>query len=320
MKQVLIGAAALAVVALFEGLFHTLAFFSERRREELRRRLQAGRGGGDGAALSLLRQGRLSAIPALDELLRAMPLLGRLERLIEQSQAGTTVARLLVVSAVAAAAGAALGLAVGGPALAFLLLSAAGAAPTLRLSAMRARRDRKLSEQLPSALDMMARSLRAGHALTAAFKLVASEMPAPINLEFGRAYEEQNLGMSFDRAVLQMTARAPGNRDLKIFAVSVIVQKETGGNLVEILEKIAETIRLRYQFYGKLAALCAEGRLSGVVLGVLPIFTGLLLAVINPRYATALVSSPMGRGFLIYAVASWFLGLIWLRAMGKVEL
>jgi tight adherence protein B len=319
MKHLLIGVVALAVVALVEGIVHTINFFSERRREELRRRLQAlGDGGGGGP--SLLRRGRVSAIPFFDDLLRGIPLLERLETLLDQTQSGSTVVRLLVVSAVAAVAGGFVGLATRTPVLGVLLVAAGALGPTLRLYSLRERRSRKISEQLPSALDMMARSLRAGHALTSAFKLVATEMPSPINLEFARAYEEQNLGMSFERAVVQMTSRAPGNRDLKIFAVSVIVQKETGGNLVEILEKIADTIRQRYQFYGKLAALSAEGMISGVVLGVLPVATGLLMAIVNPSYSGILFSTQQGRFFLTYAVLSWMVGLIWLRQMGKVEL
>ena len=166
---------------------------------------------------------------------------------------------------------------------------------------------------------MMARSLRAGHSLTSAFKLVAVEMPGPINLEFARAYEEQNLGVSFYRAVQQMIDRVPGNSDLQIFGVSVIVQKETGGNLVEMLEKLADTIRARYQFYGKLAALTAEGQMSGLVLGALPIATALFLMFVNIGYISALVTKPMGRAILAYTMISWFVGLLWLRQMGKVE-
>ena len=112
----------------------------------------------------------------------------------------------------------------------------------------RSQRSTKLSQQLPDALEMMARSLRAGHALQSAFKMVATEMPTPVSIEFARAFEEQKLGMPFEKAVADMTLRAPDNQDLKIFALSVIVQKETGGNLVEIIEKIADTIRGREKF------------------------------------------------------------------------
>jgi tight adherence protein B len=319
MKHFLIGVGALAVVALFEGLYHTLGFFAERRREELRRRLQT-LGGSEVGRLSLLRQGKLASLPFLDDLLRGVPVLERLETMLDQAQVSITVAQLLTYSGLAAAAGAVLGF------VAARLMGALGLAllgalmPLLVVSSIRAKRARKLSEQLPDALDMMARSLQAGHALTSAFKLVASEMPSPIAVEFGRAFEEQNLGVSFERAVLQMTARAPQNPDLKIFAVSVIVQKETGGNLVEILEKIAETIRARYRFYGKVRGLTAEGRVSGIVLGILPIGTALLMTILNPSYLAPLVASPLGRNILLYAVVSWIVGLFWLHQMAKVDL
>jgi tight adherence protein B len=318
MKQFLIALGALAVVALFEGLYHTMRFFSERRREELRRRLQS-LGDAEANEFSLLRQGKLSGLPFLDDLLRELPLAERLERLVDQAQVSLTVAQLLTLSGFTALAGATLAVVLSSPLVAPPLALVGGLLPTLVVYSIRQKRGRRISEQLPDALDMMARSLRAGHALTSAFKLVASEMPNPIAVEFGRAFEEQNLGMSFERAVLQMVKRAPANRDLKIFAVSVIIQKETGGNLVEILEKIAETIRARYRFYGKLRTLTAEGRISGVVLGVLPIATALAMLATNPSYLHPLVTTPMGNGFLAYAVGSWLVGLLWLRQMAKVE-
>ena len=318
MNNILIGAAALAMVALVEGLYYGLKFLAERQREDLERRLQAV-GTGSEAWPTLLRAGRLSSNAVLGELLGGMPLLDRMAALLEQAQVGGTVATQLLVSALLALAGAVAGLSLHSPVMGALLFAAGGATPTLRLLFARARRSRQISEQLPSALDMMARSLRAGHSLTSAFKLVAVEMPGPINLEFARAYEEQNLGVSFYRAVEQMTKRVSDNSDLNIFAVSVIVQKETGGNLVEMLEKLADTIRARYQFYGKLAALTAESQMSGYVLGALPIATALFLMFVNLQYISALVTKPMGRVILTYTMISWFVGLIWLRQMGKVE-
>jgi tight adherence protein B len=205
----------------------------------------------------------------------------------------------------------------GAPALAIGLLAAA--VPTALVWSARIKRSEKLSEQLPDALDMMSRSLRAGHSLSAAFRLVASEMPAPASVEFGRAYEEQKLGLAVDEAVVNMTGRCPLNRDLKIFAVSLTVQKETGGNLAEILDNIAETIRERYRFYGKLAALTAEGRTSGLVLGSLPVAMMLFLAVANPKYLTRLFDNPIGQMILLYAIVSWVLGGLWMKRMAKVE-
>jgi tight adherence protein B len=190
--------------------------------------------------------------------------------------------------------------------------------PFLLLTVARAKRSNRLSEQLPEALEMMSRSLRAGHALTSAFEVVATEMPEPVSVEFARAFESQRLGLSVDRAIVQMTERAPGNRDLKIFAVSAVIQRETGGNLAEILGNIAETIRARYRFYGKLRALTAEGRASAVVLGALPIVVTVVLRIVNPKYFLVLLSGS-GRVILLFAILSWLVGLVWLVSLTKVD-
>jgi tight adherence protein B len=319
MKELLIGLCAVAVVALIEGLVNTVRFLSERRQEELRRRLQS-LGANDNTGPSLLRKGRMAGVPFVDDLLRGMPVLERLELLLEQAQVALTVAQLIAYSVLSALMAATLAALFLTPLAALPLAPMAAAMPTLIVYAIREKRSRKLSEQLPDALDMMSRSLRAGHALSSAFKLVATEMPAPVNVEFGRAFEEQNLGLSFEKAVVQMTARSPSNQDLKIFAVSVIIQKETGGNLVEILEKIAETIRLRYRFFGKLRALTAEGRMSGVVLALLPIGTALGIAAMNPSYMSGLLHTEVGKICLVYGLISWAVGIVWLRHMAKVEL
>jgi tight adherence protein B len=233
---------------------------------------------------------------------------------------GITVARLLTYCGLAAGGAAIAGALLSGMGLALFLGALGAVVPLLIALLARERRNAKLSEQLPEALDMMARSLRAGHSLASAFKMVATELPAPISVEFGRAFEEQNLGMPFESAVIQMTKRAPDNRELKIFAVSVILQKETGGNLVEIAEGLAELVRQRYRFYGKVRTLTAEGRLSSYVLGALPILTGGFLAASNPAYISLLVTNRTGHFFLGYAVITWIVGFLWMRRMAKVTL
>jgi tight adherence protein B len=318
MTNILIGVAALAVVALFEGLYYAFSFVSQRRHEDLQRRLRPG--GAENVQASLLRARRLAANPLVETFLEGMPFTDGLVTLLDQAQVDGTVARQLGFAIFFALGGAVGGAYLGGLLPAALLFLLGASLPLIRLLFARARCSRLISEQLPSALDMMARSLRAGHALPNAFKLVASEMPGPINFEFARACEQLNLGASFDQAVQEMTARVPRNNDLKIFAVSVLVQRETGGNLVEILEKLAQTIRNRYQFYGKVSALTAEGRLSGLVLGGLPIVTSLVLSVLNPAYVSQLITEPLGRLILTYVCVSWFLGLSWLRHMSKVEI
>lgn len=319
MRTILIGVVAVAGFALIEGLFHTVRYFRERKNDELKRRLQS-LGLTTAGSASLLRQGNLSHNPGIDSFLRMFALSARTEALLEQAEIRITVARLFTISGVGILLGFVLGLLSHfGIIMSLILAPVGGGLPFAFAVFMRNRRSNKLSEQLPDALDMMARSLRAGHALASSFKLVSSEMGSPINTEFARAFEEQNLGMPFERVVAQMTKRAPGNRDLKIFAVSVIVQKETGGNLVEIIEKIAETIRARYRFYGKLRTLTAEGRMSSYVLAALPICTGIFIGYTNPEYSSLLIRDPIGQAALAYAVVTWLVGLIWMRRMAQVD-
>jgi tight adherence protein B len=317
-KEVLIGLFAVAVAAMIEGVGHTFRFFSDKQGEELRRRLQS-LGGVESASVTLLRQGKLATNSFIDSILRGIPLAERLELLIEQAQIDITVARLLTYSAITGLIGLTLGIVMLGPALSPLLAVMGALGPVMVVWGIRQQRSVKLSEQLPDALDMMSRSLRAGHALPSSFKLVATEMPAPVSIEFGRAFEEQNLGLPFERAVVQMTKRAPTNADLKLFAVSVIIQKETGGNLVEIIEKIAETIRSRYRFYGKLKALTAEARVSAWVIGALPFVACLATFAVNPTYMMQLFTKPIGKYFLFYAIGSWVFGVLLLRKTSQVD-
>jgi tight adherence protein B len=320
MRGLLIGVVTFAAVFLLEAVVYTLRYFTDRKEDELKRRLQS-LGTAEAVRFGLLRAGRLSASPVIDALLRGIPVTQRLEDLLEQAELGITVAQLLTYCGLAGLILFSVGLlSAGGPLMSTILLPLGAITPIMFVSWKRTRRSRKLSEQLPDALDMMGRSLRAGHALASSFKMVASELPPPVSLEFARAFEEQNLGLPFERAIAQMVKRCPTNRDLKIFAVSVIVQKETGGNLVEIIEKIAETIRQRYRFFGKLDTLTAEGRMSSYILGALPILTALFIGFTNPPYVMLLFTTKMGNSILGYAVVSWLLGFLWMRRMAKVAI
>jgi tight adherence protein B len=320
MRGIVIGVVTFAAVFALEAVVYTLRYFGDRKEDELKRRLQS-LGSTEAVKFGLLRAGRLSASPVLDALLRGIPISQRLEDLLEQAEMGITVARLLTYCGVTAVVLYMLGLlTAGGPVMSTVLLPMGFLLPIMFVSWKRARRSTKLSEQLPDALDMMGRSLRAGHALSSSFKMVASELPPPISLEFARAFEEQNLGLPFERAISQMVKRCPTNRDLKIFAVSVIVQKETGGNLVEIIEKIAETVRQRYRFFGKLDTLTAEGRMSSYILGALPILTGLFIGFTNPPYVMLLFTTHMGNMIFGFAVVSWIIGFVVMRRMAKVSI
>jgi tight adherence protein B len=317
-RIVLIALLSLAVLGAVEAAYHGLRLLSERRGRDLRRRLQvaAGPAGEDPV---LLRRGRFSTSAGLDRWLSGQGWAQRVERLLEQADSGLTVAQVLALSVFGACAGATGGGLVGlGPAL--VLAAAGAAAPWAGPLVARERRNSKLSEQLPDAVDMMARSLRAGHALTSAFQLVANEMPEPIAVEFARAYEQQRLGTSLERAVRDMAARCPRNGDLKIFAVSTVIQKETGGNLSEILDGIANTVRERYRFYGKLSALTAEARASAWVVSLTPPAIAAFLSMSQPDYMKVLVVDPMGQTVLTAGIAAWCAGAIWFQRLTKFEL
>lgn len=311
---------SVATVAAVEAVLHARRFSRDRRAQELKRRISAiSHDAPEADREALLRRARFARNATLEALLRPIGAAQRLEKLIEQADAPVTVAQFLGWSAGLAGTGLFLALALSRVAL-VVVAAGAALAPTLWLLAARARRSRRLSEQLPDALEMMSRSLRAGHALSAAFELVAREMPEPASVEFARAYEEQRLGLSFDEAVRRIAGRSPSNGDVKIFAISAVIQRETGGNLAEILDKIAATIRERYRFHGKVRALTAEGRASALLVGALPFIMFLILSILNPQYMSRLVVDPLGNAILAGGAACWIVGQVAMFRMTKMEI
>jgi tight adherence protein B len=180
-------------------------------------------------------------------------------------------------------------------------------APWVWLWNRRRSRLKKFASQLPDALELVARALRAGHSLGAGMHVVAEEMPAPISIEFGRVYEEQNLGISLEDAMRSMTQRVP-NLDLQFFVTSVAIQRQTGGDLAEILDKIGYVIRERYRILGQVKALTAEGRLSGVVLIALPFVLFFIMLHLKPDYVAVLWTERGGIKMAIFALIMQLLG------------
>jgi tight adherence protein B len=182
----------------------------------------------------------------------------------------------------------------------------------------RAQRLKKFGAQLPEAMELVARALRAGHSLAAGLHVVADEMPDPIAKEFGRAYEEQNLGVSLDEALLHMCDRVP-NLDLRFFVTSVNIQRQTGGDLAEILDRIGHVIRERFKILGQVKALTAEGRLSGVVLIALPIGLFLMMLHMKPDYIKLLWTDPMGIQMSIGAIILMIVGSICIKKIVDIK-
>jgi tight adherence protein B len=244
---------------------------------------------------------------------------GNINRFFEQADVSLTVPRFALISSVLAGAGLAVGLAVNMPAaLSVCLPLGLGALPFTYISFRRGRRIKQFGVQLPDALEMLARCLRAGQSLASGFGLVSGEIPAPLGREFGRVFEEQNLGIPLEQSLGDLAERIP-NLDLKFFATAVILQRQTGGDLAEILDKIGDLIRERFKIYGQIQALTGEGRLSGVVLLALPPVLFLAVYKLNPEYVMVLFTDPMGKKLLAGAIFLQLLGALVIRKIVNIK-
>jgi tight adherence protein B len=177
---------------------------------------------------------------------------------------------------------------------------------------------RRFSEQFPDAIDMMTSALKAGHALGRAMQLVALEAPDPIKTEFRKTFEEQNLGLPVRESLLNLADRVD-NVDLKLFVTAVIIQRESGGNLTEILTKISTTIRARFALLGQIKVYTAQGRFTAWVLGLLPLAIGVVVYMLNPEYISFHFTDPIGRVLLGFAVVLQIVGLLIVRRIVKMK-
>jgi len=182
----------------------------------------------------------------------------------------------------------------------------------------RKRRLAKFGRQMPEALELLGRSLRAGHSLNAGFGLVGEEMEAPLAVEFARCFEEQKFGIPLDEAIEEMAQRVP-NMDLRFFATAVILQRQTGGDLSEILDKIGHLIRERLQILGQIQALTGEGRMSGAVLLALPPVLFLVMLKLNYDYVMMLFTDPAGRYMLGGALITQLIGALVIKKIITIK-
>jgi len=231
-------------------------------------------------------------------------------KMLEQSGTGMTIEKLL---------GLTVGFAVVTAAVAFYFLPArfsllsliagliAAPLPLLYVRRKRNKRMDAFGRQLPAAMDLMGQALRAGQSLPSAIQLVGTQVAEPLGPEFHHAFEQQNLGVQITDTLRDMTERIP-NLDLQFFATAVILQRQTGGDLAEILEKISHLTRERYQIKGQIQALTGEGRMSGIVLLGLPPVLFLVMLRINYEYITALFVHPVGQMMLTGAIVMQFIG------------
>ena len=182
----------------------------------------------------------------------------------------------------------------------------------------RRKRLKAFGGQLSDALELVARALRAGHSLAAGMHVVAEEMPSPIADEFGRVYEEQNLGIPIEEAMKSMCDRVP-NLDLRFFVTSVLIQRQTGGDLSEILDKIGYVIRERFRILGQVQALTAEGRLSGVILIALPFGLFIMMLYIKPDYVEKLWTHELGIKMSVFALIAQLVGALVIKKIVNIK-
>ncbi|TWT30878.1 type II secretion system F family protein [Blastopirellula retiformator] len=227
---------------------------------------------------------------------------------LDQADMSMSVANLVMICGGIGAAGGILPILLGAPIwiapITALLLAGI---PILVVHFKRKSRLNKFGKQLPDALELISRALRAGHSLGAGFRLVSEEMDDPIGREFQKVFEAQNLGVSLEDAITDMTERVP-NLDLKFFGTAIILQRQTGGDLAEILDKIGRLVRQRLELFGTIQALTGEGRISGIVLLGLPPALFVALWRLNPGYVMTLFTDPLGNKMLAGAILMQLIG------------
>jgi tight adherence protein B len=182
----------------------------------------------------------------------------------------------------------------------------------------RGRRFKKFAKQLPDAMELIARALRSGHSLASALKVVVDELPDPISKEFNIAYEEQNLGIPIEQALKNLYQRMP-NMDYKFFAMAVAIQRQSGGDLAEILDKIGHIIRDRFRILGQVQALTGEGRISGIVLMALPILLFFAVWKLNPDYVMMLFTDEIGKQMVGVAIFLQVLGALTIKKIITIK-
>jgi tight adherence protein B len=308
------------LVLLIEGSVFTVRAIRNPERKQLRRRLQRFTAEGDGSQpIDIVRKRLLSKIPWLNAVLLNTPGMAYVGHLLEQAECRYSAGVFLSLSALLALAG----LLVSSLMLNNIVLQGGGAAlcgfmPLLYVSYKKHQRLQKFVRQLPEALDLIARALRAGHTFQVGLKMVGEEFADPIGTEFDKTLAEINFGAGVAEA-LKSLARRVDCPDLHFFVVAILIQRDTGGNLAEIAENIAQLIRKRFELQDRVRALVAEGKLSAIILFALPFFLALVLSLVNPNYLGVLFTDPIGKGMVGFIAVMMVTGALVIRKMIHIK-
>lgn len=311
-----------AVILAVEGIYLWWMSTHGAAARRIARRLQVmsgGVGARSGERISILKQRPYSRIVTLDRLLHRIALAQRIDALLVQSGVNWTVARFIVLSFGCMVLALVVGIAWQWPApLQVLAPIAAVGLPWMALRRMRVRRLVRIEHQLPEAADFIARALRAGHSFTNVLQIVGNELPEPLAGEFRVAREEINYGVPMNEALHGMAARIPLT-DLRYLVIAVLIQRESGGNLAEILGNISQIIRARIKLVAHVRVLSAEGRMSAWILGLLPFGVMAILLVTNPDYIGMLWKEPAGLQLVWIGLGMIAFGVLWLNKIIRIR-
>lgn len=310
-----------AVLLLLEGLYVMWRSYRGPEAMKLQTRLHALSATHDRSPQTqLLRERMLSELPAMERFLQKVPRVRGLDKMILQSGLDWTVSKVLGAS-----------LFLGAVAWMAMLLAAhqtllvgfgagvvVGATPLMYVYYMRSKRMTKLEHQLPDALDLMIRALRAGHAFSAALKMAGEEMADPIAGELATVHDEVNFGVSLEQALTHLSERVPLT-DLRYFVVAVLIQRESGGNLTEILTNLSRLIRERLKLMSKVKVLSSEGRMSAWILCLMPFFLAGVMNLVNPGFMGPLWKDPIGIAIVQYMLSLMLLGVFIMRKIIKIR-
>jgi len=307
-------------VIIIELVAYAIKHMHSSKRAKIRKRFRKyAYGGEEDEGTDILKQRIYSEVPFFNSLLRLIPAVKNLDDLVIQSNARYPMGYYILLSLLLAA----LGFMAGKVLLkdfyqSLLVMGICGSLPILYLRNLKQKRVEKFKRQLPDGLDLIARALKAGHAFSGGMALAADEFDDPLGPEFTETLDEIKFGVSVADALKNLAGRIDCE-ELRYFVVGVILQRETGGNLSELIETLANLIRERFKFDGKVKTLTAEGKLSAVILILLPIAVFGYLWITNPNFLKPLFTDPSGPIMIIGAIVMMILGAIVMKRMVNIK-
>jgi tight adherence protein B len=310
--------AFLAVVLLCEGLYNLWSSHNSAEARRIASRLAALSGEMHTQA-SIERSVEPSRLPRLNEWLGRATAGQKLQRFVSASAMAVSPVELMLLSAMLGMGGMLLPVLLGKPPIFGAVLGLVLALlPWWRVARRRAERIGRIERQFPEALDLMGRAMRAGHAFPTAVKMVGDEMAEPLGRDFRILFDEMNYGVPVNDALAHLAERVP-LPDVSYFVVAVMIQRESGGNLAELLDKIASIVRQRLKLLGEIRTLSAEGRLSAVILTALPFVVALVVNLVNPKFMAVLWTDPAGLRIVGIALFMMVVGILWMRQIIRIR-